>query len=199
MTILFLLFAVLLAGATSPADTLTAGDRQACEQHLNRTRDAVLKATENLSGPQWKFKPGADRWSILEVVEHLALAEDVLRSFIVTKLMQAPPPKAGRDFRQTDKMVLTVIADRSNKATAAPPTEPKGQWSAAEARRQFQARRAKTVEFLRQTAGLRDHALDSPIGQPMDAYQWLLFIAAHSERHTAQIREIQADPNYPAQ
>jgi hypothetical protein len=31
----------------------------------------------------------------------------------------------------------------------------------------------------------------------MDAYQWLLLLAAHTERHTAQIEEIKADPKFP--
>ena len=31
----------------------------------------------------------------------------------------------------------------------------------------------------------------------MDGYQWLLLIAAHCERHTAQILEIKAMPGYP--
>jgi hypothetical protein len=31
----------------------------------------------------------------------------------------------------------------------------------------------------------------------MDAYQWLLLLAAHSARHTAQILEVEANPGYP--
>jgi hypothetical protein len=31
----------------------------------------------------------------------------------------------------------------------------------------------------------------------MDAYQWLFFNGAHCKRHTAQILEVKADPNYP--
>ena len=27
--------------------------------------------------------------------------------------------------------------------------------------------------------------------------QWVLFVAAHSERHTKQINEVKADPNFP--
>ena len=38
--------------------------------------------------------------------------------------------------------------------------------------------------------------MDSPLG-PMDAYEWLLFIAAHSERHTKQILEVEASPDFP--
>jgi hypothetical protein len=31
----------------------------------------------------------------------------------------------------------------------------------------------------------------------LDAYQWMLFMAAHSKRHLAQIEEVKADPNFP--
>jgi hypothetical protein len=31
----------------------------------------------------------------------------------------------------------------------------------------------------------------------MDAYQFLLLLAAHSARHTAQIREVESNPGYP--
>jgi len=31
----------------------------------------------------------------------------------------------------------------------------------------------------------------------MDAYDLLLLMAAHTGRHTAQIREVQASPDYP--
>jgi hypothetical protein len=31
----------------------------------------------------------------------------------------------------------------------------------------------------------------------MDAYQWLIFNGAHCKRHTAQILEVKADPNFP--
>jgi hypothetical protein len=32
---------------------------------------------------------------------------------------------------------------------------------------------------------------------PLDAYQWLLLISGHTERHLAQILEVKADPNFP--
>jgi hypothetical protein len=56
------------------------------------------------------------------------------------------------------------------------------------------------LNFLTTTPGLRDHAIDSPgdgkYGK-WDAYQFVLLIAAHSERHTNQIKEVNADPNFP--
>jgi hypothetical protein len=31
----------------------------------------------------------------------------------------------------------------------------------------------------------------------LDAYEFVLLIAAHSERHTKQINEVKLDPNFP--
>jgi len=49
---------------------------------------------------------------------------------------------------------------------------------------------------LKTTTGLRDHVTDSPMGK-LDGYEFVLLIAAHSERHTKQINEVKADPNFP--
>jgi hypothetical protein len=31
----------------------------------------------------------------------------------------------------------------------------------------------------------------------MDAYEWLIFMSAHTKRHTLQIEEVKADPKFP--
>jgi hypothetical protein len=35
------------------------------------------------------------------------------------------------------------------------------------------------------------------VGKKLDGYEWVLFISAHSERHTKQIDEVKADPTFP--
>jgi len=40
-------------------------------------------------------------------------------------------------------------------------------------------------------------AVDSPAGGKWDAYEFVLMIAAHSERHTKQILEVRANENIP--
>lgn len=42
-----------------------------------------------------------------------------------------------------------------------------------------------------------DGTIDRPLGKKLDGYQWVLFISAHSERHTKQINEVKADPGFP--
>ena len=61
----------------------------------------------------------------------------------------------------------------------------------------FKESRAKTIAFLKTTQDLRQHAVESPLGKKLDGYQWVLFIAAHSERHTKKINEVKADPSFP--
>jgi hypothetical protein len=39
--------------------------------------------------------------------------------------------------------------------------------------------------------------MDHPMLKTIDAYQVMLLLSAHCERHTAQIDEVKADPHYP--
>ncbi len=189
--------AVLLLAAVAGAASLTDAEKKEGLAQLDRTRAGVIEATKGLSEAQWKFKPGPDRWSVAEVMEHIALSEDMLLENTSKKVMQAPAGKADRDYKTADRVVLTAIADRTQKAQAPEPLVPTGRWSPQEALDQFLKSRARTAEFLQSTPDLREHVVDSPIGQPLDAYQWLLFTSAHSERHTKQILEVKAGRNFP--
>lgn len=195
--VLLHLCALLLLGAIAFSQALTQADREKGVQYLEQTRDGVVEATKGLSEAQMKFKPAPDRWSVAETLEHIALAEDFLMQNVTEKIMKAPAGAADRDTAKIDAMVLAMIPDRSHKAQAPPELVPTGRWSPSETLNHFLKSRARTIEFLKSTPDLREHVADSPIGQPLDAYEWLLFIAAHSERHTKQINEVKADPNFP--
>ena len=62
----------------------------------------------------------------------------------------------------------------------------------------FVESRAKTEQYLKTTADLRGHAVDSPLGGKWDAYEFILLIGAPSERHSKQIEEVKASPGYAA-
>jgi len=187
---------VLLAGIAS-AQTLTQADRAKGVQYLEQTRDGVVTAVKGLSDAQLKFKAGPDRWSVAETLEHIALAEDFLFQNVTDKIMKAPAGAAGRDTAKIDAIVLAMVPDRSTKRQAPGPLVPTGRWTPTDTLDHFLKSRARTIEFLQSTPDLRQHVADSPLGQPMDAYEWLLFISAHSERHTKQILEVKADSNFP--
>ena len=190
--------AVLVLAALAGAASLSEAEKKEGLAQLDRTRAGVVEATKGLSEAQWKFKPAPERWSVAEVLEHIALTEDMLFEYDTKTVMQGQAGKTDRDYKTADKLVLGAIADRSQKAQAPGPVVPTGRWSPQESLDQFLKSRTRTVEFLKSTPGLRDHVSnESPLGQPLDAYQWLLYMSAHSERHTKQILEVKVDPKFP--
>jgi hypothetical protein len=183
--------------AAARAQEVTPADKDRAIQYLEKTKQGVLDATKGLSEAQWNFKPGPDRWSIAQVMEHIAAAEDYIRGMVVEKVMAAPAVP-DRDLKKTDDAVMAMIPDRSQKAQAPEPLVPTNRFGSYDGSlKHFVASRATTEEFLKTTPGLRDHAVDSPMNMKLDGYQFILLIAAHSERHTKQILEVKADPNYP--
>lgn len=198
-TTLLALLLSALSLAPLRAQELSAEDRAAGLAHLEKTRAGVLAAAEGLSEAQLAFKPAPEKWSVGQVLEHIASAEDMLLGVATGAAMAAPPrPADGEDVKAIDQLILMAIPDRSQKRTAPEPLIPTNRYgSPTEALKHFNESRAKTIAFMRETAGLRAHAMDSPLGKKLDPYQWLLFISAHSERHTQQMLEVKAHPDFP--
>ncbi len=180
------------------AQSLTADDLKAGVAYLEETRAAIIAATRDLSPEQWNFKTAPDRWSVAEVTEHIAASEDFLMGMIQGQVMKSPPRAEPTDVRAIDDFVRKAIPDRSSKLKAPEPLIPSNRFrTPAESLQHFKASRAKTVTFLTETKDAREHAMDSPLGKKLDVYQWVLFIGAHSERHTKQILEVKSDPGFP--
>ncbi len=189
---------LVCAGATAVrAQEVTQAEKDRALQYLEATKKNVLEATKGLSDAQWNFKPAPDRWSVAQVMEHIAAAEDFLRDVTKEKVMVAPAGEPGRDVKKTDEAVLAMVPDRTHKAQAPEPLVPTNRFGSSEGSvKHFVESRGATADFLKNTTGLRDHVMDSPLGK-LDGYEFVLFIAAHSERHTKQINEVKADPNFP--
>jgi hypothetical protein len=194
---LIALLAVIGVAAIS-AQELTQTEREHALQYLESTKKDVVDATKNLSDAQWTFKPGPDRWSVAQVMEHIAAAEDFIRvDFVQKKVMTLPAGEPGRDVKKIDAAVEAMIPDRSHKAQAPEPLVPNNRYGSPEGSlKHFIESREITEQFLRSNSGLRDHVMDGPVGK-MDGYEFILFIAGHSERHVKQIDEVKADPKFP--
>jgi uncharacterized damage-inducible protein DinB len=199
---------VLLAGLTTvsvraqttPATTLTPQEREFALKSLQTTHDKFLQSIAGLSEKQWTFKPGPDRWSIAEVSEHITVSESALLGLVQKQLMGSPAaPEKREQVKGKDEMILQKIPDRSHKAQAPEFLRPTGRWpTEADLTKAFEESRKVTMDYVRTTNDdLRDHFFDHPVFGTLDGYQWLLLLSAHSERHTAQIEEVKADPNFP--
>jgi hypothetical protein len=62
----------------------------------------------------------------------------------------------------------------------------------------FRSNRDRTIEFVSTTQqDLRSHFSPHPAAGMLDCYQWTLLLAAHTDRHVQQMREVMADPGFP--
>lgn len=187
----------LCLAASAPAQEITAAEKDKAWHYLADTRAGLADAVRGLSEAQWKFKPAPDRWSVAEVVEHLAVLEDLFVNHLWAQLMQAPAERADMDVRNLDAMILTKVPDRSTKAKAPENIVPTGRWTPQASLERFLADRQETANFLTSGTNLRGHVLSHPALGPLDAYEWVLGLAAHTERHTKQIMEVKADAHFP--
>ena len=179
---------------------MTAQERDLLIDILVSSQQRLIAATVGLTADQWKFDPGADRWSIAQCAEHLALSENALRGVVRGQLLEATAkPEAAGAARGRDGIVVGAMRDRSHKLKTFDFLEPRTVSSSpAVFVADFLNRRAATLQFVRETNDCLHHHF-APLGAlgDLDGYQWLLLLASHTERHVAQMDEVKTHPGYP--
>lgn len=203
VTLCALLLALALnATANTAGSSLTKEERTYLAQYLRETREKFLKELADLSDTQMKFKPDAKSWSVFDIAEHLAKGEDVIFSLVTERIMKSPAQpelKGEKGPRIKDLAVVMYLTNRAtNKLQAPEPVQPSGKFATkAEIITSFEKSRARTINYIETTEDdLRGHFRENGIGV-IDGYQWLLVVAAHTDRHLEQMREVKTHPNFP--
>ena len=191
--------AVLLCIAMLPVSNqaISRVEREVALERLRTSRERFLQSIESLSESQWRFKPSPFRWSIAECAEHIAATEEQYLQTL-TKLLESQPSEAAEPALK-DSELSAIYTDRNLKRTAPASLQPKGRWpSRSLLLEHFNQTRAKVIAIGETTqAPLRSYRSRAAYQNLMDGYQWFLRFAGHCERHTAQIEEVKAHPNFP--
>jgi hypothetical protein len=195
--LILLLLSLFAATFVFAAEPMTDAERAALVAHLERTAAKFEKSIEGLSEAQWSYKAGPDRWSPAEVSEHIATSEGFIRGMVEPIMKEEPTAELLTGARK-EETIDKLVVDRSKKFQAPEPLQPTKKYKTpAEALAVFRAERQKTIEFVKTGGDFRLHASAHPVAGPLDAYGWVTFLSAHSERHTLQIEEVKADAGYP--
>jgi hypothetical protein len=197
---LFPVLAFLVMAASEPK-SLEKKERKFARDFLKDTKTDLVKTVKGLSTAQLSFHSAPDRWSVEDCMKHIAAAEMGLRQMLDGTLKQPATPEKRSEVKVSDEDMIKMIEDRSHKAQAPEQLRPENTpfKSADEALTSFKENRDKLSDFVKNTQeDLRNHIVELPFGK-IDAYQMVLFISAHSNRHTQQIKEVMADPNFPKQ
>jgi len=193
--------ALVLASApllAAEGDAMTDAERAFLLEQLEQSKRNMLSSIEGLTMAQWRFKPAPNVWSVAECAEHIILAEGFLFGTAQQVLKTPAVARLESATAEADHKMVAMVNDRTQKATAPEPIVPSGKIaSPADAVKEFTERRDRSIAYAKTTSDeLRAHVTNGPAG-PMDAYQFLLAMAAHSARHTAQIREVEANGAFP--
>ena len=193
-----LAMAVIVTATVQAAAPMSSQDRAALIKDLEGSRAKFLEAIADVkTEAQWNYKPAPDRWSVGECAAHIIAAEEYFRQNIAAAL-KSPAVTPPANATAGDGLIAKMIRDRSQRFTAPAAIEPTGKVvPKAQAIKDFEATRAKSIEYVKTTQdALREHVAGQP-PQQMSAYQLVLMMSGHTERHTAQLLEVKATAGYP--
>jgi hypothetical protein len=196
-TLLLVLLPVLLS-FTAVYTELTQKERDDAAAYFNETQNNLEKALKGLSDNQLKWKPNDSTWSVADCVEHIALSENNLFNWAMGTLKEPANPAKRSELKLTEDMIKKILTDRSFKVKTREGFIPTGQfgdaWKSLEA---FKVKRAALITYIKETKDdLRNHFAELPFGW-VDSYQLLIFLSAHTQRHTLQVEEVKANPGFP--
>jgi hypothetical protein len=178
--------------AEASAEPLTTVERQRLVAHLEMTASWLRDEVTGLSPAQLAFRRAPGAWTITEVLDHLIVVGPIYWQ----DLQNALKGPGGRKSPSSDLDILWYGIDRTNRETAIPTEVPKGLSDVRQGMDTYRTLHARLLQYVKTTQDdLRGHIVER---QRCDAYQWALLISTHEQRHILQIREIKADPKFPA-
>ena len=174
-------------------------DRKYLVDNLARTREMIIRETTNLTKDQWDFKESPDRWSISEVVEHIAIWELLLSHEVSKALSAGLQPALNKDAKPDSIYVGFIMENKLHISTEYTKpftyTLPMGLNDGKNNLAWFLKMRNESIDYLSTSKeDLRSYYFKA--SRP-NIHQLYITIFGHSERHYRQITKIKAHPNYP--
>ena len=163
--------------------------------YLDTERDALREAVERVPPELRDKQPGADRWSVAQVLQHLGIIEKRIGLGMAKWVRDARTGGLGSETETNPVMSslpLELITDRSQRRNAPEEVRPQGDIDARSAWATLQqSREALRAAFLAGDGlALSQVIQPHPVLGPINLYQWMLFVGSHEMRHTAQVNEI---------
>ena len=191
--------ALLSHSLAQQAKSSSDEERKYLVENLSRTRDEVITETRNLSQAQWNFKESDDRWSINQIVEHLAIWELLLDREVSQALVAGERPELNNGSRTDSAILAFLMEEKVHIATEYTKpftfTVPMGLNQGKNNLEWFLKMRNEGIGFVDSTrSNLRVYFLRPGRG---NIHQVFTTIFAHTDRHLRQIRRVKAHANFP--
>lgn len=164
-------------------------------EFLDTTRATLLDAAGAVPPDRFTQRPGPDRWSAAELLEHLARVESSCARVVAKMTAEARANGVGAE--QSESSVLGAldgrhVTDRTRRLEAPPIVAPEGGFSRDRALAALDGSRSQLRRAIADADGLalqQVHFAHRVLGD-LDLYQWILFVGQHEQRHLPQLEEI---------
>ncbi len=163
--------------------------------YLDQTLVELRAAVDAVPSHERNTKPGADQWSVAEVLDHLAIVHGRVASAVRKWIAEAKEAGLGPET-STSSLLSTIpterVLDRSKKIEAPEAIRPRSDVDAETAWAELEQAREKLRAAFLSGDGLALETVIQPhpaLG-PINIYQWAVFNGSHEARHALQIREI---------
>jgi hypothetical protein len=153
---------------------------------------ALLDELEAMEPGTLRARPLPGKWTILEIVEHIVLAE----RFVLQGLPEPshlPAAKPGLKGRLRYLLVLFVLRANIPVGVGSPAMIPQGNRDLAELRGLWNEDQAWVLAYVTRfgSRGLKRAILRHPVTGPITVKQAITLSRAHLDRHIRQIRRLQ--------
>lgn len=161
MKLLLFLSLLITLPKTNPymaPKTLTDTERNYAISQLEESRRKLKTVLEGLTPEQLTFKANPDTWSILEIMEHIVLAETGIGQIVAGTLQHPADSSRRKEIAVTDTQIMQILTNRAGKAKAPEIIRPTGRFvDISVAKAIFDNARGKNIELIKTTQeDLRD-------------------------------------------
>ncbi|MBY0432953.1 MAG: DinB family protein [Cyclobacteriaceae bacterium] len=196
--IIALLPFVWVAITSSAQTTWTEADRKYLLDNLTRSRDELISETKGLTKAQWSFKESPDRWSINQIVEHIAIWE-MLLSHDISRAYNAGIKPERINSAAPDSTFVRFIYETTPHYSLeyTKPfsyTIPMGINPLANNLAWFLKMRNESIGFVKTTPDDLRAYFRSTTGSIHQVY---IYVFGHTDRHIRQIKKVTKDPAFP--
>jgi DinB superfamily len=163
---------------------------------IDETRQRLFNRVEGLTDEQANAQPGANAWSVKDIIEHLTIMEDRLVRMMKVMLTKAEGASARSNGGAVEikpfSLEKLIERSRSEKYTAPEAVRPSGTAHLPDLLAKMRGSREelRALQSRIEATDLSAFTYPHPAFGPLDFYQWLALIGLHEERHLNQIESV---------
>lgn len=160
----------------------------------DKTHEKLVETVSNLTDEQANRLPDGEKWTIANMVEHIAIVQDGMTRIsgkLLTKAQSAGKTSDG-SLILSESFAQKTAAARTQKLQSPDIAHPTGTQTIAASLAKMQETRAKLEDLrpLFESVECSDYKFPHPLMGDLTAHEWLALIGGHAARHLRQIENL---------